>query len=593
MRLPRWQIILVGCLGIVGASPLVAQRQEFTQQTLMVAPLHFGDAVSGRSARQVAASLRSAISRLSNRRELFVVGTDTVEILLERAGFKYDTVIDEAMTLVLAQQMRADEVIVGSVANRDGLIEARTELALMRDWRLRQPLPVVRGRSVRSVVDTLAAAIVRARQQMPGLRRCENAARSGNPQLALKSAEEAISLYPASTLARTCLTMVLRYNDIGADVIARASEELLNIEPRNIIAAVLRANALSSLERRDSAAAAWEHIVSLRPDSLALATAAADELMRLQQPTAVVRVTGKLLSVHEGDLPLRRLRFRAQIALSAWPDAAALGDSLTVVDDEFDTDSSYTARHIEALRLSGDTLLALARSARAVKQHSGDLSLYLQYLSLVNAEHTTALPRGIVRFPESSELNVLAAREAVAAGRRQAAIASLGSAVRQDPLLMQGFLQIAELWFEEEQPDSAVSAILRAPRSTNPDLLRAYAVSRGRQMLRGASDTAVVVWQRAHRLFALADSLDSQDDSRSLIAAVTLSVARAELVAAIPAKSCAGAERADSALVLSAGVLDRSAGNGRTDPAMSEAFNALRTSTDDAKRVFCNGRPPN
>ncbi len=568
-----------------------AQRQEFTQQTLLVAPLHTTDAASARTARQVAARLRTAIARMSVRRELYVVGTDTIEILLERAGFRFDTVMGEQMALVVARRMRADEVVLGSVSGQPGRIEVKAELALMRDWRLRQPLPVIRGATVNAVSDSLAAEVVRARAQMPGLRRCENAARTGDPQGAMRFAEEAIRLYPASTLARTCLTMVLRYNDVGAEVIAQVTGELLAIEPRNIIAAVLHANALSSLNRQKEAAAAWEHLMTLRPDSLALGLTATEELMRLHQSDAVLRVTQALLSVHENDVQLRRLRFRAQIALSAWPDAAALGDSLTVVDGEFDTDSTYTARHVEALRLAGDTLAALARSARAVRQHPGDLSLYLQYVKLVNGEHSTALPRGLLRFPESSELNVLAAREAVAAGRRHAAIAALGSAVRQDPMLTQGFLQIAELWFEEEQPDSAIAAVQRAPRSQSPHLLRAYAVSRGRQMLRGASDTATAVWQRAITLFALSDSLDSQDDSRALLAASTLSLARAELVLGIPAKSCPAAERANRALLLSAEALDR-VGNGGNDPGMRDAFTALRTSVDNALRVFCTAGPP-
>jgi tetratricopeptide (TPR) repeat protein len=406
----------------------------------------------------------------------------------------------------------------------------------------------------------------------------------------LRHAEEAIALYPAATLARTCLTMVLRYNDVGAEYIAKATGELLALAPKNIIAAVLRANALSSLDRPREAATAWELVFDLRPDSLPLAIPAVEELMRLQQHQAVLRATEKLLATHKEDLPLRRLRFRAQIALKSWADAAALGDSLTVLDGEFDADSTYTARHVEALRLSGDTLSALARAARAVKQHPADLSIYLQYLNLINSENTTALPRGLERFPESSELNVIAAREAVSAGRRRAAIASLGTAVRQDPTLMQGFLQMAELWFEEQQPDSGIVAILRAPRTGTTDLLRAYSISRGRQMLRSATDTTTVGWRRSLALFALADSLESQAETRALIAAVTLSLARAELVIAIPLKDCPGVRRAQEALDIAASALDRGVGDSG-DTAMREAFAALGPPVQNGVTQYC--APPN
>jgi hypothetical protein len=158
---------------------------------------------------------------------------------------------------------------------------------------------------------------------------------------------------------------------------------------------------------------------------------------------------------------------------------------------------------------------------------------------------------------------------------------------------MQGHLQIAELWFEEQQPDSAIAAILRTPRNQSSELLRAYVVSRGRQLLRGASDTATTVWQRAIVLFALADSLDSQDDSRSLLVAATLSLARAELVLGIPAKSCPAAERSNRALALSADALDRGAGggDGGDNSSMRETFTALRLAVENAMRVYCPPPP--
>lgn len=588
----RAALLLTLVLGVAVPSRSVAQRQEFTQQTLLVAPFEFADSGVVRASRQMAANLRDRIGRLSNRRELAVVGTDTVEILLERAGFRHDIVMSEEMTLSVARRMRADEVLLARVSQQDGRFEVTSELALMRDWRLRQPLPAITGTSVRMVVDSLAAAVIAARSQMPGLRRCENAARASELSLAMTAAEEAIRLYPRSTLARTCLTMVLRYNNLGPDMILRSTDALLAIEPRNIVAAVLRANALSSLDQREDATAAWLRVVELRPDSITLAQAATDELMRLQRYPAVLDATAKLLTVHEGDLYLRRLRFRAHIALSAWPAAAALGDSLTIVDGDFDADSTYTVRHVEALRLSGDTLAALSRSARAVKQHRGDLSLYLQYISLVNAEHAIALPRGLALFPESSDLNVLAAREAMTAGRRQAAIASFRSAVRNDPTLLNGYLQMATLFNDEQQPDSVVSTIVRAPRDGNPSLVRSYALSAGRQMLRGASDTTTAVWNRAAVLFYLADSLDSQEDSRGLIAAATLSLARAELMLSIPDRSCTHAERANAVLGQSASVLERGVGSGPNADQLTEVFGSLRESVDNAKRVFCATPPP-
>jgi hypothetical protein len=61
--------------------PAEVRAQEFTQQTLLVMP--FRAIGANRAGRQVAASARGRIGRLVPRRELFVVGLDTVESLLE------------------------------------------------------------------------------------------------------------------------------------------------------------------------------------------------------------------------------------------------------------------------------------------------------------------------------------------------------------------------------------------------------------------------------------------------------------------------------------------------------------------------------
>lgn len=571
------------------AHPVTVAAQEFTRQTLLVAPLHADG--SNRVARQVAGGLRTRIARLSPRRELFVVGSDTVESLLENSGFRADTVLNEVQTLVLARQMRADEVVVGRVVSRPGVVEVHATLRLMRDWRLRQPLPLVRATSPGAAADTLARYVVAARSQMVGLRRCENFAREGKLRDAARSAEAAIAEYPASTLARNCLAIVLPFNEAPADSVRKVTGAILAHDSLNVVAAVMHAQSLTTLERNDDAAHAWMRVLALRPDSLTLGLNVVEYLLRLQQPTLALEGATKLIARHPDEPRFRRQVFRAHVALSAWPAVAALGDSLDVLDPEFRDDSSYAIRHVRALRVIGDTLGALAKSARVVKQHPGDVGLYLQYLQIVNGENTAALARGLAHFPGSSELHVLAARAAVTAGKRRDAIASLSAAVGSDPFLLQGFLQIAELWFEEGQPDSALAAIARAPRTGATDLLRAYTIARGRQMIREASDTMPQGWQRAISLFALADTLDSQSDTRALLAAASLQLARSEYVIATQVKACPEVSRASAALDLSSATLDRGVGEGSSATELFEAYGALRAAVDHAVKILCPPPP--
>lgn len=580
---------LAAALLFVAAGASIGSAQEFVRQTLVIAPLQSNGASAARTARQVANTARSRLSRLTNRREVYVIGSDSLAILFENSGFRADTVLEDLGALVLSRRTRSDEVVTGTLTVRPGRIEVRADLRVTRDWRMRQPLVVI-GSTPGAVGDSLASEILRARAQMTGLRRCENAARGGSYEQAVRYAETAIAGYRASTLARTCLAIALRFTNAGSDSIVGVTSSILAIDSTNIVAAVMRARHLPDRAGGDVRGTAWKHVIRVRPDSVDLALEALEEMMKMGRPSFVLDAARTLVPLHHADMRFRRLAFRAHIALGAWKAAAALGDSLDVEDAEFRDDSTYAIRHVEALRLTGDTLAAIAKSARAVRQHRGDLMLYVQYVKLIGGETAAALPRGLAAFPGASELHVLSARAALSTGKRRDAIAALGAAVNIDSLLTQGFLQMAELWFDEQQPDSALAVIARAPRTGDQrELLRTYAISRGRQLVRAGSDSNVVPWRQSLRLFALADTVESREDSRSLIAATTLQLARNALVSASKSHECPDVNRANETLELTASALTRGVGEGNGSDELKEAFGAMRTATETALRVYCNG----
>jgi hypothetical protein len=572
-------LVAVTCI-VAGAA--VARAQEFTTQTLLVAPF---DAENARLSRAIERGARSRLARAANRREVRVIGSDTIESSLRRAGYREDVRLGLGETRLLSRMMRADEVVVGVVAAKGNFVHVNAHIVLPRDWRLRQPLPLIRATTPAAAADTLSQYVMRARAQMIGLRRCENAMREDDHARAIKSAEEGVSSYSASTLARTCLAVALRLSGTRSDSVIRVAEAVLSRDSLSIVAAVVRARSLAD---SSAALAAWSYVLQLRPDSIDLGLSAVEELLRLHDAERALQGAQLLLAIHKDEPRVRRVSFRAFIALARWKEAATLGDSLDWQDVAFRSDSTYAIRHIEALRLSGDTLSALSKSARSVKEFPSDKSLYLQYAQIVKAEDGAVFPRGLALFPEASELHVLAAREAVAAGKRRDALASLGAAVQSDSTLTQGFLQMAELWFGEEQPDSAIAAIARAPRGgARSELVRTYAIARGRQMIRAVPDTAFLIWRRAIALFSLADSVDSREDTRGLLAASNLQVARGSLVVSQKTRDCPNATRASETLGVTALMLERGVGEGATADQLREAYDQMRPIAEAATKSYC------
>jgi tetratricopeptide (TPR) repeat protein len=579
---------LLPVLALYAGSARLARAQDFVRQTLMVA--NFRPTEDTGLARKVGDDVRSRVARQSNKKEVLVLDDADVEKILLRTGFNYTpgTYVDEVEVRLIGKLLRVDEVVFASVNGKKGAVSVTAQIVLARDWRQRQPLAPVRAATPALAAAALAEEVLRARAQMTGLRRCENAGSAGNWATATREAEQAIRAYPAATLARSCLMGVLMEAGADADSVRRAAEEILARDSVNILAAVARARALYTLNRTSDAAAAWARIVELRPDSLELGVVAVEELLRMNRPTPALSVARKLIATHGRESRVRRLQFRAQVALTQWKDAAALGDSLYREDAGFPVDSNYVLRFIESLRQSGETLGSLSNSAHAVKQFPGDSRIYTQYMQLLTSENAAALPRGLMRFPDVSELYVLSAKSARSAGKRMEAIRATAMAVRHDPSLTQGYLQLAELWIEEQHPDSALHWLARAPRSdAGAEMVRTYAMGRGGQLLRAAADTASAAQRMAISFFILADSIDSRDDSRSYVAASNLQLARNELVLASKSRGCDDARRADEALTTSSDALGRGVGEGSAADELKLGYDNIKAAVNSALKVLC------
>ena len=228
-----------------------------------------------------------------------------------------------------------------------------------------------------------------------------------------------------------------------------------------------------------------------------------------------------------------------------------------------------------------------------MKRCPGDARIYSQYLRLIGSENLAALPRGISLFPSEPEFYVMAAKNAREAGKRHEAIRATEAAVRADPGLSLGYLQIADLWLEEQAPDSALAALRRAPRAGDGvDMLRSYAIARGVRLLRSATGSALDLQRTAVNFLVFADSVASREDSRNYVAAGLLQLGRSELVLASRTRDCADVSRADTAVTSAARTMERGGGSsaGPAADGLKQAYDAMRAAVDNASRVLC--KPP-
>jgi hypothetical protein len=570
-----------------------ASAQEFVRQSLLIAPFRVdstlnGSPIESRVARQVAEVTRARVTQRADSRAVKVLEGYRLDNLLLELNYKPQVILGDAELRFFGQQLRADEVLLARVSQRDGMITLSPRLTVLRSWGMQQPLPTVEAATAALAGDALAREIISARAQFTGLRRCENAMARGDRATAAREAESAIRSYPQAVIARDCLLAALINGTTSADSVRRVADDVLAIDSTNLFAAVMRADALEAEHRPADAGAQWRRVYALRSDSLALGIRVVEALLRVQRPAEALADATDLQARLGANATLRRLAFRAHAALAHWKDVAVLGDSLEHEDEVFRTDANYAARFIEGLRQSADSLGALEIAVRAVRRHPADARVYLQYLQLLGIETLQALPRGLTTFPEVPELYVMAASAARQAGKRADARRATREAIRRDSSLTAQYLTLADLFVEDHHPDSAAATLARAPRrGDQTELLRTYSIARGLLLLRAAGDSLPTQQRAAVAMLILADSVESRVDSRAYVAAATLQLARSQLLLASTSRLCADSRLAFETLAVSESAIDRGLGDSANAVEITTMFATMRRAVDNATSVLC------
>jgi len=170
-------VIALIAMGLA-TSTLSAQRNnkkdgpEFTKQGLLIVNFGLGPGADMRLGHRAADAVRGRIAKLVNRREVDVVDGDEIERRMERAGFPPDTALDLYMIRSLARFLRADEFVFARVSSVAGSVRLSGQLVMLRDEKLRQPLPDAVAPKLDSAATVFARSIAAARAQLVPQRRC-------------------------------------------------------------------------------------------------------------------------------------------------------------------------------------------------------------------------------------------------------------------------------------------------------------------------------------------------------------------------------------------------------------------------------------
>ncbi len=535
---------IVSTLAILcAAGAAQAQRnkkdvQEFTKQGLVIVNFTPGTSADFRLGRKAADAVRGRVDKLVNHREVEVVDGGEVRYQLEKAGYNPDTAYGASGIRAIGRFMRADEFVIASVSNQGGVFRLSGQLALLRDEKLRQPLPDATSPKLDSAAQLFARSLAGARSQLVYERRCENALREGSAARAIAAAREGIAAFPMSTIARTCLVWALRQNGTPATEVLAVAREILAVDSISTHAIEAAAVSLDSLKRRDEAADMWFRLAATDSSDMGVATRVIYSLLDGGNARRAEPYVDRLSAEHPDDIQLLRQAWRAAYETKHWTHAIAAGEALLARDSVARSDSVFYLRLATAYHSGNKPYKAIETLAHGVGSFPNDSRLYSLYTQYIRAEADTVVPRGIALFPRSADLVAINAKDLRARGKIAESLDATKQAVALDSTMTQGRLMVAQLEIELGRPDTALATLhVAVAGGEDRTLVSQFALSKGNTLYRAANATkSSADFSLALRFLNYSDSLLSTPQSKFLSGAAALGVAQSALTEASKTK---------------------------------------------------------
>jgi hypothetical protein len=409
------RLACAAALALALPAPADAQKapREFTRQGLLIPVFTLAPGVEVRAADRAADEARKAARKAVDGKEVDVIDAHRIDSTLVRAGYTASSKLAESEIHILGTAVRADEYILGHVERSDrqgGPARVSGTLVLMRDQRLRQPLPTVTAPRLDDAAAELGRAAAAARVQFVHERRCENALRDGSARRAAEAARAGIAAYPRAVVARVCLVWALKGGGSSPAEVLAVAREIIEIDTANAHGLEAAAVALDSLRRPAESGPLWVRLARVDTADLAVTERALYALGdggTAHAESLVVAVT----RARPDFLPFVRHQWRIGFDRRNWPLAIQAAEVLMRRDSTATADSLFFRRLGLAYRSAGRPLESVATLARGVARFPGDARLYALYAQFVREEADTVLPRGLAHFPKHGELLALQARD--------------------------------------------------------------------------------------------------------------------------------------------------------------------------------------
>ena len=521
--------VLATALAITAAMPASAQRsQQPGPDTRRVLVTTFiGDASSGVV---TAEEIRSRVQSEHSIRIMMPVSRKDMNKQLAQSGFGADTVLSASDTRQLAQLVRADEVIDGSVQKTAAGYRVTARMSLARDVSVTQPLLSVESNSLGDVARRVVNEYDAARKQLEDTQNCENAIRAGQLTSALSAARKAIVAYPRATLARLCLAQAYTQMKLTADSTSPWKDSVIAIT--TAIQALDRNNPASyqlqydAYKLKGDTTNAIQSLIGYMqadPANAMLRERVIAELVMTGKAAVAVPAARQLLASNPFDVSYARTYWLVLSAAKNYKESVPAGEALVALDRAL-ADSAYFMRQLQDI---------VADSAYA---HAAEMA------SLASA-----------KYPKSAFWLVVKAQNERKAGQLPAAKMSLERVMALDPKTPNIAAQVSQLDFDLGLLDDGVK-VLKADAVAEPvnkERDAQVALQAGKKLYDAATASrSIDEFKRAIPVLQASDDMSPSPTAKFLLAVAAYQALSGSRDALTASKSCDDFKAASALLTI-------------------------------------------
>ena len=543
----------------LGAQQQTLQRGQTPGPRFMVPVLRSNERNLGA---QVADALRERMGGDFMMRTLWVIPKTDIDNALEQSGYSKTEPLNANDAKQLANLIRAEEYVEGTVAKTAGGYEFDGYLLLVRGEGMVQPLPKVSGAKPGDIAKGISGAVDAARKPLEEIKRCTLAARQSKYGEAIAEAQKGLKDYPNSVMARVCILEIANSQKWGADSIIKYAEDVLTLHKENRRALALVSDAYGEKKLDEKQIRALTTLLSLDPTNARLTETVVNIIAASGKPEVARPIIDEAVKQNPGDPSLIRLQWRIYLALKEFKQAAAIGEEMVKADTAA-ADTVFYTRIASAYLLSGDT-----------------------------AKAAEAAGRGTARFPQNTGLWMLQGQLARQAGQASQALVAFRKAVAIEPKTSDANLMIAQAFAEMGQPDSMMAALQAAETAGDSKVtIGGMALTQGNKLYREWNAQTPKNVDNAPRILAMleySDKVNPSPTAKFLSGVINLVIGQTLLQSNAQTKSCDVANQASDALT-NANMLIPQGARAFPDQAgqLMQALQQFTPFADSQKKTLC------